>query len=176
MGENNSTKYFYSTKDSRAGWRFCPEIFFGCTVCHIFYAASTPVLRAGYGQGNDPIVLDDLRCNGRENRLIDCPKRAIGTHNCFHSKDAGVICAPLFIPGPGMLECWFRNGAAWGYWMLTIHYGRCYLCHWRRETCWRQQPSRRTLGGLLLQPVGHNLQWFMGTKWGWSYLWTAWLF
>ena len=70
-----------------------------------FYAASTPVLRAGYGLGNDPIVLDDLRCNGRENRLIDCPKRAIGTHNCFHSKDAGVICAPLFIPGPGMLEC-----------------------------------------------------------------------
>ena len=47
------------------------------------HAAPTPILRAGYGQGNDPIVLDDLRCNGRENRLIDYPKRTIGTHNCI---------------------------------------------------------------------------------------------
>ena len=68
------------------------------------HVAPTPILRAGYGQGNDPIVLDDLRCNGRENRLIDCRKRTIGTHNCVHAEDAGVICAPLFIPGPGMFD------------------------------------------------------------------------
>ena len=66
-------------------------------------SAPTPILRAGYGQGSGPIVLDDLRCDGRQSRLIDCPRRAIGTHNCAHSDDAGVICAPLFIPGPGVL-------------------------------------------------------------------------
>ena len=46
--------------------------------------------------------MDNLRCNGRQNRLVDCPRNALGTHNCVHSEDAGVICAPLFIPGPGM--------------------------------------------------------------------------
>ena len=73
------------------------------TILFLIHAASTPVLRGGYGQGADPIWLDNLRCNGRQNRLVDCPRNALGIHNCVHSEDAGVICAPLFIPGPGML-------------------------------------------------------------------------
>ena len=64
--------------------------------------ASTPVVRGGYGQGSGQIWLDNLLCNGRERRLIDCFRNPLGSHNCFHSEDAGVICAPLFIPGPGM--------------------------------------------------------------------------
>ena len=72
---------------------------------NFIHAATTPVYRGGYGQGTDRIWLDDLRCNGFQNRLIDCPgRRPIGSHNCGHSEDAGVICAPLFIPGPGILQ------------------------------------------------------------------------
>ena len=47
---------------------------------------------AFFGQGSDPIVLDDVRCTGTESRLIDCPYNP--THNCIHFEDAGVTCQP----------------------------------------------------------------------------------
>lgn len=43
-----------------------------------------------FGQGTDPIVLDDVRCVGTETRLLDCPYNP--THNCIHLEDAGVRC------------------------------------------------------------------------------------
>ena len=42
--------------------------------------------------GTGSILLDNLHCTGRESRLIDCPHRGVGVHNCYHSKDAGVRC------------------------------------------------------------------------------------
>ena len=44
--------------------------------------------------GIDQIWLDDVNCRGTESRLIDCPARAIGSHNCGHHEDAGVSCQP----------------------------------------------------------------------------------
>ena len=69
-----------------------------------FNAAATNVDRAGFGQGTGlPIVIDDVQCTSTENRLIDCPAR-LGSHNCAHSEDAGVICVPAYTPGPGRTE------------------------------------------------------------------------
>ena len=62
---------------------------------------STGVRTAGFGRGPGPITLDNVGCVGTEARLIDCPANTIGTHNCDHSEDAGVICTPVIIPGPG---------------------------------------------------------------------------
>eukprot|EP00057_Strongylocentrotus_purpuratus_P014539 XP_011669013.1 PREDICTED: neurotrypsin-like [Strongylocentrotus purpuratus] len=45
-----------------------------------------------FGAGSGPILLDDMRCVGNETSIMDCPKNAIGVHNCQHSDDAGVIC------------------------------------------------------------------------------------
>ena len=50
------------------------------------------VQRATFGQGMGSIWLDDVNCDGTESRLADCAARAIGTHNCQHSEDAGVRC------------------------------------------------------------------------------------
>lgn len=47
---------------------------------------------AFFGQGTDPIVLDNVRCTGSETRLLDCPH--LTTHNCIHLEDAGVRCMP----------------------------------------------------------------------------------
>ena len=47
---------------------------------------------AVYGQGTGPIWLEELGCGGSEDRIIDCSHPPLGTHNCDHIHDVGVIC------------------------------------------------------------------------------------
>ena len=46
-----------------------------------------------FGPGVDPILLDQVSCNGSEGRLLDCPNRDLGYY-CNHNQDAGVQCIP----------------------------------------------------------------------------------
>ena len=39
-----------------------------------------------------PIHLDNVLCSGTEESLFNCSSSPVGTHNCEHSEDAGVIC------------------------------------------------------------------------------------
>ena len=48
--------------------------------------------RAQFGQGSGTILLDNVQCTGRENRLIECPAAPLGRSDCSHSEDAGVRC------------------------------------------------------------------------------------
>ena len=48
--------------------------------------------QAAFGQGTGPIFLDDLQCDGTELSLFVCPHNGVGSHNCAHSEDAGVVC------------------------------------------------------------------------------------
>ena len=56
----------------------------------MFLAATA--LTSGFTNGAGQIWLDDVQCTGTETRLIDCPARPLGQHNCAHSEDAGVRC------------------------------------------------------------------------------------
>lgn len=47
---------------------------------------------AFFGKGESAIHLDDLSCTGNETMLADCSHPPVGTHNCAHSEDAGVVC------------------------------------------------------------------------------------
>ncbi|KAL4640368.1 neurotrypsin-like [Arapaima gigas] len=47
---------------------------------------------AYFGEGVGPIHVDNVKCTGSERSLVDCIKQPVGTHNCRHSEDAGVIC------------------------------------------------------------------------------------
>ncbi|XP_064406363.1 scavenger receptor cysteine-rich type 1 protein M130-like isoform X2 [Halichondria panicea] len=40
-----------------------------------------------------PTWLDDLRCNGSESRLDECPQNPTGVHNCDRSDDVALVCA-----------------------------------------------------------------------------------
>ena len=48
---------------------------------------------AAFGQGNGPIMLDDLKCNGNETNISECPSGGWFIHNCQHTEDAGVSCS-----------------------------------------------------------------------------------
>ena len=47
------------------------------------------------GKSQQPISLDGLRCNGSELSLISCSHRGIGSHDCDHSFDVGLVCTTL---------------------------------------------------------------------------------
>jgi len=47
--------------------------------------------------GNGPILLDDVRCTGREQNLLSCRRNAVGVHNCIPEEAAGVTCGCKFL-------------------------------------------------------------------------------
>ncbi|NXL68000.1 C163A protein, partial [Chordeiles acutipennis] len=76
-------------------------------------------------QGTGPIWLDDVRCQGTELSLVECPAAPWGVTNCQHREDAAVVCADLVasqrVPlrlsdGPhrcaGRVEVFYQN--QWG--------------------------------------------------------------
>ena len=57
-----------------------------------FRNASSAPHGAKYGQGSDPIWLDDVSCKGGEASLFNCSHAGWGIENCSHGEDASVVC------------------------------------------------------------------------------------
>ena len=57
-----------------------------------FPGAVTAYRGAYFGRGTGPIWLDDVECRGYESRLNHCVHKGVGTANCHHVEDAGVVC------------------------------------------------------------------------------------
>ncbi|XP_065153009.1 neurotrypsin [Paramisgurnus dabryanus] len=45
-----------------------------------------------YGQGTGLILLDEVKCEGGENSLLECAHSEWGQHDCSHSEDVGIHC------------------------------------------------------------------------------------
>ena len=61
--------------------------------CHAHYTyciGTRTYYGASYGRGRGPIHLDDVRCTGSEQRLIDCSYN--GGLDCSHAEDVSVYC------------------------------------------------------------------------------------
>ena len=57
-----------------------------------FPSASSAPCCAGYGQGSDPIWMDDVRCSGTEASLFYCSHAGWLAYGCSHGEDASVVC------------------------------------------------------------------------------------
>lgn len=56
--------------------------------------------KAEFGEGSSlRILLDDVQCSGQERTLLECSHAGVGTHNCKHEEDAGVVCSREEVTG-----------------------------------------------------------------------------
>ncbi|XP_069500624.1 HHIP-like protein 1 [Ambystoma mexicanum] len=71
--------------DSRAAGVVCRQLGFAFVL--------KVAKKAEFGEGVDlRILLDDVRCEGNEQTLLECRRSKIGQHNCGHDEDVGIIC------------------------------------------------------------------------------------
>ena len=61
-------------------------------VMYMLQSGAVAFVRAFFGQGSGQIVLDNVQCNGGEEKLIDCRSIRGRNHDCDHDEDAGVHC------------------------------------------------------------------------------------
>ena len=47
---------------------------------------------AYFGEGEGPVHMDGVACDGSESRITDCPSLCWEEPKCDHTQDAGVIC------------------------------------------------------------------------------------
>ncbi|KAK3097605.1 hypothetical protein FSP39_011331 [Pinctada imbricata] len=56
------------------------------------FKGGKPVKEAMFGTGSGAIWFDNVKCFGNESKIWECNHRGIGTHNCNHTEDVGIIC------------------------------------------------------------------------------------
>ena len=75
-----------------------------------YEGAVTAHQSAHFGEGSGQILLDDLRCTGREASLLECSHSGINNHNCWHDEDASVTC-----------ECMWSHLGSIDNWQYSLH-------------------------------------------------------
>jgi hypothetical protein len=87
----------WKSKNSYLGMLFKKCVLFQGTSlvwCNIFFFSLIAVARSSsyFGRGYGRIWLDDVKCVGTEDDILNCSHRGIGVHNCSHGNDASVSC------------------------------------------------------------------------------------
>ena len=59
------------------------------------FTDSYPLPISDFSPGSGPIFMDELSCEGGENRLLECPSAPLGLHSCTHDQDAAVRCVGM---------------------------------------------------------------------------------
>ena len=60
----------------------------------VMCTGAIPYSNAYFGRATGALLVDNIRCQGTEENLLDCPKNAVGVlHSyCDHYDDVGVHC------------------------------------------------------------------------------------
>ena len=58
------------------------------------YFIGSRAITSGFTNGvaSQRIWLDNVQCGGTERSLFSCLANPVGTENCVHAEDAGVVC------------------------------------------------------------------------------------
>ena len=60
--------------------------------CGNLFRRSGLAIKNTFGAGTGPTWLDNVKRNGSENALQDCPRNDWGDENCGHSEDISILC------------------------------------------------------------------------------------
>ena len=72
----------FSTSDANVVCRQLGYIYNGTQVLSI----------SEFSQGSGPIFLDEVACDGEEERIMECGGTAPGVHTCTHNQDVAIRC------------------------------------------------------------------------------------
>ena len=62
-------------------------------ICRILgYRAAANYIREIDGKRTTPILLDSVRCTGKESSIAQCAHDGWSVHNCSKDEHAGVVC------------------------------------------------------------------------------------
>ena len=56
------------------------------------YLGGHAINGSSFGSGDNPIVIQNINCNGTENFLTDCSTLSLTTSTCNGSTVAGIVC------------------------------------------------------------------------------------
>ena len=73
-----------------------------------FESAEQIFYRAQYGEGRDPIWIDQINCPVGVRSILNCSHNGWGVHDCQHSEDAGVKCKRIEPVKPAQLPVRLR--------------------------------------------------------------------
>merc|ERR1739848_6725 len=99
-GESHAWKGRVEVVNSGTGERgtVCDDSFYDDSakvICrHMCLTGGRARREDGFGEGTGKIVLDELDCQGHENKWWECTHDPIRTSDCSHSEDISVICNP----------------------------------------------------------------------------------
>ena len=69
----------------------------GYTFRELGYTSGVVADYGYFGQGTDPIWLDNIICAYQYESVLECSHNSFGDHNCGHDEDLGVYCGKRFI-------------------------------------------------------------------------------
>ena len=96
-GSNISTDGYVEILYNDTWGTICTEKFDikdASVICRMlgYQGALAAVTKGIFGQGKGPTWLGDVCCHGDEKSILECPHEKIGSQDCDHNGDVGVVC------------------------------------------------------------------------------------